>query len=229
MKLPLQYTFSIIFFFLSAAELYSQDTTAVTVDEGLSLYIDYGKLLTLPFNFETKAEAGIAYRLKNRFSPNLQVGMAMVDPSAAFENGTFTAEGQYARVGLNYIIPLDGINMLYIGGKYAVAMYEESGTYEIGSSLWQNRAESYSRKDLQADWFEFVIGSEKRLKKSSGEPKSDKSKQENSNWSLGGYFSLRIINSREKFEPIDTYAIPGYGRTFDRTVPVLNLYVRYDF
>lgn len=214
MKRLLPYLFSLIFIFCGFRS-FSQDTTIVTVDNGLSIYIDYGKLLTIPAKFETKAEAGISFQLKNRFAPHIQVGWAKLEPGAALENGYYTSEGKYGRIGINYLLPLDATNSFYVGVRYAMSQYDENGTYIIGSTLWPDRVENYSRKDLKADWFEVLLGSEKRLK--------------NSKWYLGGNLSLRILNEREKFPFIDTYAIPGYGRVFDKTVPALNIYIKHSF
>ncbi|MEX2336793.1 MAG: DUF6048 family protein [Fulvivirga sp.] len=226
MKQLLQYIFSITLV-MFACQAHSQGTTDTTkvirVESGLTLYVDYGKLLTLPSNFETKAEAGISYVMKNRFSPNIQVGMAILEPSGAFENGVYKAEGMYARVGIDYLIPFDPVNTLYIGAKYAQARFEENGSYEIGSNLWPDKTENYSRGELEAAWYEVIIGSEKKFTKQSD------SESIMTNWSIGGYFSLRVMNSREEFDPIDTYAIPGYGRAFDNTAPAVNVYIRYGF
>lgn len=215
MKLRLLLIFSIIFtFFAFTAFTQSQDTI-ISINTGPSIYIDYGKLLTIPTDFELKAEAGISLQLKNRFAPHVQLGWARLEPGGAFENGNYTAEGMYGRAGINYLLPLDAANSFYFGLRYALSQFEETGNYQIASQIWPTRVERYTRKDLQADWFEVVFGTERKFKQSK--------------WYLGGYLSLRILNNKDTFSPIDIYAIPGYGRAFDKTVPALNVYVKYSF
>lgn len=214
MKQPLHYIFSISFCFLSW-QLSAQDTTLVAIDSGPSLYIDYGKLLLIASDFEAKAEAGIGYQLKNRISIHVQAGWGRLEPSGAFKNGDYISEGYYGRAGLNYLLPLDATNSFYVGARYAKGRFDEEGSYTIQSLIWPDRTETYRRTALEADWFEVLFGSEKKLKKS--------------NWRLGGYFSLRILNKRKQFPLIDTYAIPGYGRAFDKTVPAVNVYIKYAF
>ncbi|ELR73144.1 hypothetical protein C900_05193 [Fulvivirga imtechensis AK7] len=215
MKLRLLLIFSTIFTFFALRAFAQSQNAVASTNTGLSIYIDYGKLLTIPTDFELKGEAGISFQLKNRFAPHVQLGWARLEPGGAFENGSYTSEGMYARAGVNYLLPFDATNSFYIGVRYARSQFEETGSYQISSKIWPSRIEKYTRKDLQADWFEVVFGTEKRFKQS--------------HWYLGGNISLRILNNKEKFSPIDTYAIPGYGRAFDQTVPALNVYLKYSF
>lgn len=230
MKPLLQHIFSILLLSLLCQVSFAQadvdedagtatDTLVIEVDAGPSIYIDYGKLLTIPTDFETKFEAGLSFRFKNRLSPNIQVGMGKLEPGGAINNGTYLSEGWYGRIGINYLMPIDNKSMLYAGVKYGMSMFDESGTYEIGSDLWDNYKDGFSYEGLQADWFEVILGSETKL---------------DNHWSIGGYFSLRILNKRDKpspvnttLTPIDTYAIPGYGRAFDNTTPAVNVYIRF--
>ena len=188
----------------------TKDTVKAEINTGFQLYIDYGKLITVPTDFETKLEGGFAYRFKNRLSPNLQIGSAKLQPAQAIQNGEYTVEGQYFRVGLDYLLPIDNENLLYIGAKYGASRYEEAGHYMIASDLWDTYENSFSRTGLKANWLEIIIGSEKQLSPV---------------FIAGGYFTLRALLSRDEFEPIDTYAIPGYGRAFDNTTPALNFYI----
>ena len=187
----------------------------MVIDTGLEVYLDYGKLITQFSEFESKLEAGIAIQLSNKLAPNFQAGYATLEPATAFENGTYKSTGYYGRIGVNYLIPFDNTNNFFVGVKYALAFYEDEGMYEISSDIFDTYSVSFSEKDLEANWFELVIGSEKKLK-------SEK-------WAVGGQFTFRVMNQRDKFSPVDTYAIPGYGRTLDRTVPAVNVYLKYKF
>ena len=191
------------------------DSVVYSINTGLEIYIDYGKLATLLTDFETKLEVGVSVQLANRLSPNLQVGYGSLQPNSAFENGVYESTGYYGRFGVNYLLPFDNVNSFFLGLKYALSFYEDEGTYEISSDIFDTYRVSFGEADLTADWFEIILGSEKQLK--------------TKNLVAGGQFALRILNNRSRFNPVDTYAIPGYGRAFDQTVPALNVYLKYKF
>lgn len=219
----LLYTISILLF-MTGSNLYAQSDSIkvksdsvkvkIKVKSGPQIYIDYGKLLMRATEFESKFEAGIAYTFAFKVQPNFQYGMGSVEPATAIENGTYKSEGAYWRVGLNYILPFDNTNTFYVGVKYGQSKFEDSGSYLIESEYWPTYIGGFERKNLEADWYELVFGSEKKM--------SD-------HILLGGMFGVRFIHERSKEEFIDIYAIPGYGRTSDKSAPYLNLYVKYRF
>ncbi len=213
----LPYIFSLLALisFKAKAQEAEVDTIKLEVNQGLQLYVDYGKLLTQLSDFESKLEFGIAYQFRNRFQPNFQYGMASVDPVDAIENGEYNAEGSYWRAGINYILPLDNINSLYLGVKYAQLKFEDSGSYMIESEFWPTLEGGFQRTDMEADWFEAILGSEKKLK--------------GGHLILGGQTGVRFINTRPTGEFIDIYSIPGYGLWTDSSTPFLNLYIKYQF
>ncbi|MEQ8926975.1 MAG: DUF6048 family protein [Fulvivirga sp.] len=196
-------------------KLPKSDTARIKITGGPQLYLDYGKLITFPTDFEQKFEIGVVYQFKNRIQPNFHFGIATIEPDAAIENGTYKAEGSYWRVGANYLVPIDNINRLFIGVRYAQSKFDDSGSYEITSELWPTFTESFARTGFEANWFELVLGSEKIFK--------------NGHLLLGGETGIRFINEREKADFIDIYTIPGYGLTSDESSPFLNLYVKYQF
>ncbi|MEM9297568.1 MAG: DUF6048 family protein [Bacteroidota bacterium] len=191
------------------------DSTRIQVREGLFITLDYGKLATLVSDSESKFAISVGFQLANRISPEIQLGYASVSPQNAFENGTYESKGFYSRIGVNYLIPFDNTNMFYAGLRYGLSLFEDEGVYEISSDIFETFSDDFGEQDQTATWFEIVLGSEKKLR--------------NEKVYLGGQFSLRFANSRDKFAPIDTYAIPGYGRTLDKSVPALNLYIKYLF
>ncbi|MEM6524603.1 MAG: DUF6048 family protein [Bacteroidota bacterium] len=193
----------------------TSDTTRIQTRSGLFLAIDYGKLATAVSDFESKFEASIGFQLSNRLAPVLEIGYAILNPRTAFENGTYESAGVYGRFGINYLIPLDNINIYYAGLRYGLSSYEDEGNYIIESDIFETYSVDFGESNQTATWFEIVLGSEKKIR--------------NYNIYLGGLFRLRFINTRDKFVPIDTYSIPGYGRTLDKSVPALNLYVKYLF
>lgn len=214
MKQKLLFIFS-LFLLINFSSSYAQDSTRHKVNPGPQIFLDYGKLLTLASDFEQKYEVGVAYQLKMGLQPNFSYGIATIKPDAAIENGDYTSEGTYWRAGLNYLIPLDATNSLFIGVKYGQSQFDDKGSYKIESELWDTYSGSIDRSGFEADWFEAVLGSEKSLG--------------NGHIILGGQTGVRFINERDKAEFIDIYTIPGYGLTSDKSTPFLNLYIKYQF
>ncbi|MEM7109124.1 MAG: DUF6048 family protein, partial [Bacteroidota bacterium] len=192
-----------------------QDTTRIQTKSGLFITVDYGKLATLASDFESKVEASIGVQLLNRLVPVIEVGFSTLNPRTAFENGTYESTGIYGRFGINYLIPFDNTNTYYAGLRYGLSAFEDEGNYIIESDIFETYSIPFGESSQTATWFEVVLGSEKKVR--------------NYNIYLGGLFRLRFISTRDRFVPIDTYAIPGYGRTLDETVPAFNLYIKYLF
>lgn len=214
MKRNLLYIFSLILL-LVAGTTFGQDSTRISIKGGPQLYVDYGKLLTLASDFEQKFEVGVAYQFKNRIQLNFNYGSATIYPEAAIENGSYTSEGTYWRAGLNYLIPIDATSRLYLGAKYSQSKFNDEGDYSIESELWDTYSGSFKRSDFEADWFEFVFGTEKVIFKG--------------HIIMGAQTGVRFINERDKAEFIDIYTIPGYGLTTDKSAPFLNLFIKYQF
>ena len=178
------------------------------------IYLDYGKLVTMPFSFETKAEMGIGMYFRFNFGLNVEAGYGAKYPEDAYKNSDYSVKGYYGRIGLNYHYTYAPGVHLYLGAKYGYSMYEDGGTYELGSDTWGNYSDSFKRTNLQANWFEIIGGSERRWK---------------GNFYLGFVVRVRVLMNYDTFTPIDVYAIPGYGRTMDKSIPALNLYIKYIF
>lgn len=176
--------------------------------------IDYGKLLTLPLDFENKAEVQLGLLTSANIRLSGEAGIGQLFPEEAFKNADYEVKGVYLRGGLDYFIPLGIKNTIYFGGRYAKSFFGDEGQFEIGSELWENFKQGIDRDDLTADWYEIVFGSENEWKP---------------NLFLGWRFQLRILWEFENFEPVRVYNIPGYGRTFDESIPALSLYIKYRF
>ena len=178
--------------------------------------IDYGKLATALFtHFESKYEGGGCILFRKNIQLAVDVGYAELHPQNAFKNATsYTIQGKYGRIGLDYFINYDRANHLFFGLRYGKSTFEDKGVVEIASSVGERFQTSVDRKALTASWFEVIGGSETKLFK-----KSD--------LYVGMLLRWRRQHKFENFEPIPVYAIPGYGRTVDKTVPALNLYIKY--
>ena len=193
---------------------------------GVEFQLDYGKLLTLWTEFESKYEAGINIRFFERIVLAGEVGYAELNPLKAYDNALYyTVTGPYARVGLDYYVPLNPQNptdFYYAGLRYGASIFDDEGMFLIDSEYWEDYEEGFGSKEISATWAELVLGTETYLK--IGEKAKTK---QTSKLLLGWKFRLRFLMDFENRDEPRIYSIPGYGRTFDNVVPALNLYLKY--
>ena len=193
---------------------------------GAELVIDYGKLLTLWTEFESKYEAGINLRFYERIVLAGEFGYAELNPLKAYDNSLYyTVTGSYARIGLDYYIPLKPetpIDFYYAGLRYGTSFFQDEGKFLIDSEYWEDYEEGFGSEDITATWLELVLGTETYLKIGKKAKEKPKSKL-----LLGWKFRLRFLMDFENREEPRIYSIPGYGRTFDDVVPALNLSIKY--
>jgi hypothetical protein len=197
---------------LKAAKINPEDTIE-RFHSGFFIKVDYGKLLTLPSQFESKLEGSAGFVIFRRIVVNATYGTATLDPLKAYKNVEFyTIEGNYLKFGLEHYFIVNPKNFFTLGAKYAMGNYSDEGKFLIGSEFWDEYGEEFGSSDLKANWIELVMDTETYLAK---------------NLYLGAQFSLRIMINFDSREDIPVYAIPGYGRTFDKTVPAASLYIKY--
>ena len=180
------------------------------INNNFEIAIDYLKLGSFFVDFETKYEAQIAFTISKHYHPVFEYGYGKLNPEDPYENGVYESEGNYWRAGFDYILEINPKNFLLFGGRYGTSKFDDQVVVEVGSSLFSPYTEF--RTDLSADWFEIVASSETLILK---------------NTFMGFRLRLRILNSFDSPGTIETYAIPGYGRTFDKTIPAFNLYLKY--
>lgn len=180
----------------------------------VSVVLDYGKILSIASDFESKGEIGLELGIKNRFFLSTEYGMSKLTPRKAYANANYESKGNYLRVGLGYRRMVSAKINMGFSFRYASAKFTDGGNIMIQSSsgLFDSVSEIFERKDVSANWYELVFNSESQLKK---------------NLYAGLYFRIRFMDSYDKQTPLDIYTIPGYGRTFDKSVPVINLYLKY--
>jgi hypothetical protein len=186
-----------------------------------SLAIDYGKLLGHLSGVEQKKELGIQLNLKKSWFVIAEGGYSVLMPNDSYVNANYEVDGSYVRVGAGWTKALDPKNNFTFSMRYGTATFNDKGTVRISSAsdLFEPYDSSFARSSMQASWYELVLGSEKRiLPKNADDP---------TRLYAGFYFRLRVMIDYDKQSPHDVFTIPGYGRTFDSTVPALNLYLRY--
>jgi len=184
-----------------------------------SVYLDYGKLLTIPFAFETKYEGGIAFLLLEQFSMIFEAGSATLSPKGAFTNGSYESKGFYYRLGLGYVKSKDLEHYIGISLRYGAASFDEYGRISVKSTsgIQDDLVRTINRKDLTASWWELVVSTDRQLFKNA-----------EMFW-IGFNLRMRMLQSYDSQEEIDVYAIPGYGRAFDKTIPAANFFLKIKF
>ena len=184
-----------------------------------SFYLDIGKLLTIPTDFETKYEGGVEIKFFERIPIALEIGSAILSPEGAYTNGTYESSGTYFRIGSGYVIPYDVRHDIGLSFRYAAASFDEMGRFEIESpsGAQGNFRDAIDRENLTAQWWEFGLYSDSQLLKESDLLR------------YGIALRLRILQSYDVQEEIDVYSIPGYGRSFDKTIPSFNFFLKFKF
>lgn len=180
---------------------------------------DYLKLHTLLIDESEKWEAAVNLKFYERASIVGEYGIATFRPEEDYKNADYLSEGNYYRAGVDYHFNITPANYLLLGLRYSEATYDEYITYNIENPIFPNETDNVERENLQAQWFEFVISSEKEVKKIFKKDIPDF-------LTLGFRLRLKSFLEYEKFEKIETKRIPGYGMTNTSLNPEINLYVK---
>jgi hypothetical protein len=179
----------------------------------LEIYLDYLKLTSLAVDYEQKYEGGVGILFSNRMILVFEAGHGTLTPRNAYKNSNYTIEGNYGRIGVDYLLPFDPKNNFTVGLRYGRSYFQDQATYMIDGGMWDGYQNDFKRTNLIGHWSEIVIGSESELRK---------------NMTIGFMFRFRILNSfANPDSSLPVFAIPGYGRTQDKTIPALNLFIKY--
>lgn len=176
--------------------------------------MDYLKLASYATDFEKKNEGGVNLIFKEKIQIGLELGTGNIEPQNALKNVDYTVEGTYYRFGVDYIKQINPDSRLALGLRYGQSNFDDQGVIRLTSPsmLFDDFNDPFERMSLRADWLEVVLTTESRFI---------------GNLYIGGTFRLRILNDYDEQTPIDVFTIPGYGRTFDNSIPVINLFLKY--
>lgn len=180
----------------------------------MSVYIDYGKLATYWTDFEKKGEIGLGLKFKKSWLLSAEIGHGILTPQSAYSNANYESKGLYWRAGLGYHIEVNPKSNVTLRALYGSANFEDNAVVRVTSTsgLHDDLVAPFDRSGLTAQWYEFALGTESQLA---------------NRLYAGVVFRFRVMNRYDEQTPIDVYTIPGYGRTFDQSVPALNFYLRF--
>jgi len=216
-RLFLLFIFSVAIY-CGHAQTEEQEQTEDSVKQSsinFALIIDYGKLLTIPSSFEQKIEGGVEVLFKQRLSLLAEIGTGTITPDDAI-SGAYEAKGIYYRIGAGYSKNRTPKNKIGLYALYGTSSYDESISYRLESPSGSQPTFSsqISRLNLEATWWELMLYTDQKM---------------NELITIGLNIRYRQQISAERFEPIDSYAIPGYGRVFDKSIPAMNLILKFTF
>ena len=182
----------------------------------VSLSIDYGKILLLLTDFEDKIESWGQIVIKNKLAIIFGGGYAKLTPKEVYKNTAYFSEGVYYKVGLGYHFSVNNKTDLTLFVKYSATSFHDGGDILIisPSGLYKDYNRSFRRNNLSASSFEIGFLSETKIIKK---------------LYIGFQLMYRhnIYYDKNFFPSI--YSIPGYGRSIDRGIPALNLFLKYKF
>ncbi|RED96188.1 hypothetical protein [Marinoscillum furvescens] len=190
-----------------------------------SLLWDYGKSITTAAGFDQKYEGSLTLLFFERYYLIGEAGKASLSPENAIENGSYTSEGEYFRVGGGYMAPINATSRLGIGVNYAISTFEDRGSAWIKSSegVQDDYQYNFGPRQGEARWIEAAITSESNLRLNKKEPEA----KINQLFSIGFQFRMRFMSTYDRYSVIDVYSVPGYGRVVNNPNPALNIYLRF--
>ncbi len=187
----------------------------------LDLSADYGKSIESLLQKQSKWEFGTGLIFQQHYKFVAEYGFGSLNPENAINNGAYNSEGNYYRVGFEYIFILKSKRYLSTGIMYGSSKFRDSVYVQIISEFWENLELSSQRENLSASWVEWVLNTEG--------PLSDAKKGFLTNVYWGMKFRIRFLMSDISQPNFDIFAIPGYGKTFSNVVPAVNLFIKYRF
>ncbi|MEQ9425617.1 MAG: DUF6048 family protein [Cyclobacteriaceae bacterium] len=190
------------------------DTIDYPLISAVSIYFDYPKLFSFFTDYENKAEVGLELQIFKRIYARGEFGRTRIRPDNFYKNVGYEVSGNYFRSGLAYRGTIGAKSNLALGVMYGKSAFEDRGSVQIEgqSGLFDPLNQDFERTELSGDWFELFIGTESNL---------------GNNIYLGFTFRVRKLNTYDQFDELDVFAVPGYGRTFDNSIPALNMYIKY--
>lgn len=171
----------------------------------------------LPFieDYEhTGFEASIDAEIKYKYFPVVEAGWNKVSDKR--EDYQYESEGVYGRIGMNYNMlkyrhRLDR-NLFYIGARFALSNMNQQFTNVIIANEWDNYNVTTPNTSHTAHWVEAVMGLKGEIVK---------------NLYLGYTVRVKILTSKNEFNDIKPYVIPGYGKGYKTTAVGMSYTISY--
>jgi len=191
-----------------------KDTIDYPFISAVSVYFDYPKIFSFFTEFENKAEIGLELQILKHLYLRGEFGRGRIRPQDFYKNADYEVSGNYTRGGIDYRKTIGLSSNLILGVNYGSSFFNDKGKVQIESpsGLHNSLEAKFEREKLRGNWIEMTFGTESHMGKT---------------LYLGFTFRVRKLLNYDKFDGLDVFAVPGYGRTFDNYVPAINLYMKY--
>lgn len=198
------------------AELAIDSLSEKSVIREVSIGVDYGKLILLPFG-QTRIEGEIQMITKPGIGPVIELGYWSGAPETILKNGTYDVTGPYYRAGITYSLQILPTSFITLSALYGASNFSDEGLVQVESELWPDYNEAFERNEIVGTWTELVLGTEGNLKIKGWV--SDR-------LYLGAKLRYRnLIKSPDRPEH-DVLLIPGFGKTVAKSTWALNIYLK---
>lgn len=189
-----------------------------------AIYFDYGKAITKLINYEDKIEGAASLLILEQYELIWELGTATLSPAESYTNGNYSAEGFYYRFGAGFLQTFKSDFAIGLGARYGVSQFGDKGFIEIvgESDIENSYNRRFERNSLEARWWEIVLTSEKKIRFN----KDNLPAWYNDILSIGFNLRMRFLVTYDKITPIGVYSIPGYGKSIDKSTPVINLFIK---
>lgn len=207
-KYMLKYTISSLFL-LIGINTFAQDSLVLPKypdQYGLRIGTDLIKATRNLWDKDfTGFEVSADYRLNKKMYAAAEFGM--IDRFKEEDHLTFTTNGMFAKVGVDYNVYenwLNMNNMIYVGGRYGFATMSQTlhsyDIYETASYFPTQLFTPNSKSSgLSAHWIEFVAGMKAEVLK---------------NLYLGFSFRVNYLIAQKQPNDFENLYIPGFGRKY---------------
>lgn len=144
------------------------------------------------------AEISFDTEIKYNFFPTIEAGFSKLEDYT--EANEYNLNGNYFRVGLNYSITkykhrLDR-DIFFIGARYAFSGFQHQANRISISNQWGTYETSMAETQLNAHWFESVIGLRAEFL---------------NNFFMGLTVRLKYMITHSDYNNYTPYWVPGYG------------------
>ena len=132
----------------------------------------------------------------------------------SLENGYYANDGRYFRVGVdvNMLLKDPDKNMVFFGFRYGRSAYSEQLNYEFTTDDFGTTQKELSNPDVTAQWGELTGGLRVKIWKYI--------------W-MGYTARMKFLPSVKNNPELETYDIPGYGKTFKNVYWGFNYQIFY--
>jgi len=143
-------------------------------------------------------EASLDTEIKYRFFPTLEAGYSQIKDQTELHD--YYSSGNYFRLGFDYNVikykhRLDR-NLFFVGARYGFTAYSHQADKIIIENGYGTLETSFSETQLNAHWFESVIGMRGEILK---------------NLYMGYTIRVKFMLKHSEYENFTPYWVPGFG------------------